>query len=71
MNKRQARQLALEIAIAVIDKEWSNPSDLTETVIEDNGFDCNLAESGKVYIALADLIAELQFKKDRKKVSSR
>lgn len=38
MNKRQAKKLALDIAIGLLYSEITNPSDFTMTVVEEAGY---------------------------------
>lgn len=62
MNKRQARKLALDIAIAILDSEWQLSSDLTNDVIEEAGFDVH-ANQHKVRAELSIIIDQLIVKR--------
>lgn len=54
MNKKQAKKAALEIAVAVINKEWADPSGVTQE------FANTQEELDKVLSALQEILNSLE-----------
>lgn len=62
MNKKQAKRIALEMILCIIDMELFNPSELIYTLLEEYGFDED--DFAKLKDAVEDIAASLKLKCD-------
>lgn len=65
MNKKQARKIALEIAIGLIDNEIRNPTGMASPEDEDGFYNPDEADAQKIFEQLEIVMAQLQSMRDK------